>query len=712
MRSRVWLSGAALLCAILAAAPGAAYAGDPPGKRLDARRSEMAIHLDGRLDELAWRTARAVEDFHQLEPGEFDAPSERTEVRILYDDRNLYIGVDLHMSDPGKIVARRMVQGASIGSDDRFVVVIDTNRDHRNAYYFEINPHGLRGDGLIENNSRLIEDWEGLWYVATRIHEGGWTAEIAIPFSTLGFDADAAIWGINFFRDIRWNREVLAWSSRGRVYFPFAPATAGELHGIGGINQGLGLEISPSLLRTDGDADDWKPALDLRYRITPSLTSTFTWNTDFTGTTVDERQVNLTRFSLFFPERRRFFLEDAGIFEFGNSATSNLAHNGKPFFSRRIGLAANGMPVDILGGAKLSGHAGPWNVGLIGVRQEGVNSDDVRDLTVVRISRNVLANSSLGAIYTRGDPYGQRENQVLGTDFRYRTNTAAGRVVAANLWGLRSGDDGAWGVQVLYPNDHIFGEYWYADIGEHFDPALGFVNRAGIRHHNFYIRFRNRVEHHRILAHEHALWWSPVRNRNGDVQSDMIQLSPWMLMLRTGDVIRPRLLWNREVLQAPFRLFDQIDIPAGDYRYTAANISIGTSRVRPLAVTLTLEGGGFYDGTRRSIRFWADLEANPRLSVSGRTELTRLSLPGGDVRVRLHHLNTTVALSPRWAWMTVGQFDNVSGQLGVNSRLRWLPRAGNELAVVLNYGATTDDERWLRTENRELRTRFVYTLTY
>ena len=323
-------------------------------------------------------------------------------------------------------------------------MLLDPFHDRRSGYRFMTNPNGLRQEGLFQNISEEQWDWEGIWYTASTIDEQGWVTEIAIPFKTLSFDPSNDTWGINFRRAIARRDERTGWVSRNRNS---DPSTSGTVVGLTGLEQGVGLDIVPSLSVSerrpfDGTASttDTDPSLDLFYKITPSLTGALTINTDFSATEVDDRQVNLTRFGLFFPEKRDFFLQDADIFEFGG-----LEENGRPFFSRRIGLSDDGTPIDLEVGGKLTGRVGPLEhrraqraPGRRSARR--VPADNA---TVARASANLLEESSIGMIVTEGNPGSTVDNSLAGVDFLYRNSRLpGGKLVEVGAWVQESDTDG------------------------------------------------------------------------------------------------------------------------------------------------------------------------------------------------------------------------------------------------------------------------------
>src|SRR5688572_15959502 len=379
-------------------------------KSVEIARTDLAPELDGVLDDEIWRIATVISDLHQFQPVDQGQPTERTEFYLAYSERFLYIGARMFDSDPSGISARQLVQGQGMPFDDAFEFILDTFNNGRTGYQFQVNPNGIRREGVYENPNSLNNDWSGIWQVESRIDEQGWTAEVAIPFNTLNFDPTTEEWGFTIARTIARKREELAWSSFNRN---INPTTTGLITGIRDIRQGVGLDIIPSI--TVASSEDHinettknrvDPSLNVFYKITPNLTGAVTFNTDFSATEVDNRQVNLSRFSLFFPEKRDFFLQDVDIFSFGGKGGGgnfNNNQNGIPFYSRRIGLSSTGQPVDIDAGVKLTGRVGQFSVGALAVKQGESANLDSQNVFVGRATANVLGESAVGMIFTRSE---------------------------------------------------------------------------------------------------------------------------------------------------------------------------------------------------------------------------------------------------------------------------------------------------------------------
>ena len=361
--------------------------------------STVRPKIDGKLDDFCWESAPVIRDFTQVEPREGAAPTERTEVRLLYDRDYLFIAVRCFDREPGKIIAKQMQRDADMDSDDSIAMTLDTFGRKRTGYLFKITPRGATLDALLEADGAQKTEWDTIWTGRSRIDEAGWTAEFAIPFRSLAFDPQSAVWGFNVERVIRRRQETVRWAAPFQNKNVTSLADLGELRDLSGMRKGLGLEFKPFLVTrfAEGEARDRKrlefePGFDLFYSITPSLTAALTVNTDFAEADVDKRQVNLTRFPLFFPEKRDFFLQDANLFSFG-------AYKGPlAFHSRRIGLGPAGETVDILAGGKLTGRVGNLDLGLLDVQVADTAGVPSKNLAVGRASYRVLEESSVGGI--------------------------------------------------------------------------------------------------------------------------------------------------------------------------------------------------------------------------------------------------------------------------------------------------------------------------
>ena len=523
---------------------------DPTLPAAEITRTEEAPTIDGVLDDSAWEAAVIIDEFIQIDPDEGAPCSERTEMRLLYDRDFLYIGVRCYDSEPDRIVATQMRRDASLTADDRICIVIDPYFSRRNGYYFDANPLGGHGDALIEANGNFNSSWDGIWECRASIDAEGWSVEIAIPFKTISFNPDTERWGLNIMRFIRRKNEHARWASPSRDKSFNSLADAGVIEGVREIDQGIGLDVKPygiaTLMRDHegGGSDlDLDAGFDMFYKVTPSLTLSTTFNTDFAETEVDDRQINLTRFPLFFPEKRDFFLQDAGIFRFGG-----INNNPLPFHSRRIGIGPGGEEKDILAGAKLTGRVADLNLGLLDVQMK--HDDDLGDknLFVGRGSLNVLEQSTIGAIFTHGDPGSTATSVTGGFDFNYRTSDLFdGKTLQAHLWQLGSdssaeGEHGgmAYGVKLIYPNDRINWSAGYSRIDSDFDAALGFVPRRGIHEYFANWRYRHRPNDERIRALDFGVNTYIVTDIEGNIETRDLEFNALTVSTEGGRDLRSR----------------------------------------------------------------------------------------------------------------------------------------------------------------------------
>jgi hypothetical protein len=716
MRSsaRLLVAGALLL---VAAESAAVYTVDGERKSFEIYRTATPPVIDGKLDDVAWENAAIVDDFHQTVPVDGALPTERTIVRVTYDDEYLYIAANLLDSEPTAIQAKQMIQGKYFYSDDRFWVTLDSFNNKRNDYFFQVNANGVRRDALRENNARFIDEWATIWLAESSVHENGWATEIAIPFNSISFSPNSDTWGINFGRGIVRKQEFNMWSSHERQDWP---AYGGEVTGIEGIEQGLGLDVVPSVnlsqkrdLVFGESGSEFEPSLDVRYRITPSLSATLTLNTDFSTAEVDEQQVALDRFSLFFPEKRDFFLQDAGIFEFGNIDT-----NGRPFFSRRIGLSGDGEAVGIDGGIKLTGRIGDFNVGALAIRQESYGDVEASDLLVARGSMNVLDESAVGFIATHGDPASNVSNSVVGVDFLYRDSDGPfGEILTGEFWAQQSatggldGDDSAFGARLEIPSDKLRAYVGGEHIEENFNPALGFVNRAGIRRAEAGTRYRYRPKEGFWRAVNAQVDANRVTDMDGKVLSRKVRFRPSIYSHR-DDFLFVDFERNKEVVLDDFSLFGRLDVPAGEYEFDRVRAEIATGQQRPVRLVLSVQDGGFFGGDRLEKFVEVQWRQSAYFFLGASFTENVVDLPSGSFTSHLASLRTDIAFNSQWSLGMFAQYDNTAEVVGINSRLRYIPEAGRELLLVLNHGLAVDPSNRLSTTQNDLNLKVSYTFRY
>jgi len=733
LASRIYKDNLVLLSAILCLLMMAqSYAQETTGlnrKAVEIPRLDADITINGRLDESAWSRAALVEDLHQVFPEEFVSPSQPTRVLVFYTETAIYVGATMVESDPGQITDRVLRQGQSLDSDDVFAVIIDPYLDRRNGYRFEVNPNGVRWEGLFQNIIEVEGNWEGIWEVRSQRNEEGWVAEIRIPFQSLSFNPDSSSWGLNFNRIRRVDNENIAWVSYNREV---NPSTSGTATGLEGLRQGVGLDVVPSMtLRRNRQfgpggftENHYEPQLDVFYKITPQLNASLTMNTDFSATEVDDRQVNLTRFNLFFPEKRDFFLRDVDIFEFGqigsggfnnvsgtgSAAASNPARqSARPFFSRKIGLGPNGQILDLVGGVKLSGRVGDWNVGTLMINQGEENSLglDSQNIFVGRTVLNVGSRTQVGAIVTDGNPQANIDNTLVGTDVRYRNTSFYGNTVEASAFyqqtdteGLANSDNASYGVNLFLPNAQGWqGLYQYKRVEENFNPAVGFVNNRDVQDHHLNLGYRQFYAPTAFFR-SIALLAEGYRQENlddGTLNNENLGIR-LTSFTNTNDSYWTRYIYYKEVLRQPFTIYRASDgsrtitIPAGEYSWDEGFIGMSFGGQRRLSGSLMMFAGEYYDGSHFQKNGNITWRPNRNFSLAFTFNENAIKLPDGNFTVRLYGINSQYAFSSTLSWSNLVQYDNVSENLGLNSRLHWIPRAGQQAFLVLNWGLQDRDK--------------------
>lgn len=664
-----------------------------------ARVAEPPV-IDGRLDEPAWHEAPVIDNFTQVDPVTGSLPSERTEVRLLYDADNLYIGVRCFDSAPELIVARSMARDAGHGSDDRIVFTLDTFGDRRSGYVFVVSAAGGKRDGLIES-TRTRYEWDGLWDARTTIDELGWVAEIAIPMKTLSFTEHTPAWGFNIERFIRRKTELVRWATPTRTSGVTRMNDAGELVDLEDLDQGLGLSFQPFVSATwdiDDKKLDFEPGFDLFYKLTPSTTAALTVNTDFAEAEVDQRRVNLTRFPLFFPEKRDFFLEDSGIFEFGG-----INQSPRPYFSRRIGIVG-GEEKDILAGLRLTGRTGRLRFGLLDVQMKDDDRLGHKNLGVLRLKHEVGDESAVGLIATNGAPGVRGQNQLLGVDFNYVNSDAPGGRIAADIWAMGTRDDPTGAEDTA---GHAYGGRfdWDADpwnfflfageVSHDFRPRLGFVQRTGRRELASSAGYVWRPEDSDWIRSIAATVGANAYTRlDNSIETGSLDLPRVTLTTESNDSVFAVALFDREDLTEPFEIVDGVTIPDGRYDNAGWRTGFQTSIARPVAVSANYSERGFYDGRRAET--FADIVYRPSaaLALSAEYLLNDIELDAGDFIVRVARTRATIQFSPELSWDNTLQWDNQSDQAGFNSRVRYEFRPGQEVFVVYNEGFDVADDQF------------------
>ena len=658
-------------------------------RTLPAVRATGPIRIDGALDEPDWARAPIARGFIQSDPREGEPATEDTDVRVLYDADNLYVGVFAHDREPRNILTSELAKDFNRESGDDFEIILDTFHDERNGYMFATNAHGAKWDAqTINEGLEVNENWDALWDVKARITEAGWYAEIAIPFRTLRFSsADEQTWGINFQRRIRRRNEDSFWAPLPRIFDLQRVSLAGTLAGLQGVRPGNDIRVKPYVLGSAGTSTratvgtDAQVGLDVKYGVTSGLTWDFTANTDFSQVEADEQQVNLTRFSLFFPEKREFFLENSGIFQFGQGRgvvftggggggfTTGRQTDAIMFFSRRIGLSENGDSIPIAGGTRLTGHAGPYSVGLLNIQQRSRNGSPATNFTALRLRRNVLTNSDIGVIALNKEAGGPGYNRVIGTDanFRFfesldvnfavaRTFSPAGVIGGVRLQADQTGNRGS--ESMGNAGVHYRDRRWelqgtYARIGARFNDEMGFVPRTGIAKFDstYGARFRPTRTSKWLRELFPHLGVTNVSWLTGDLQSRLIG-AHMSINLQDGSGGEIGVDPTTENLIVPFQINRRrgISIPVGRYQFNDWHATWRTNASAPVSLNSRVDAGDFYDGSKQSYGVGAAVRLRGRLNASINESRNQIRLRGGQyttdlISARVEYGFSTIAFA-------------------------------------------------------------------
>jgi hypothetical protein len=701
--------------------PSTILLADSPGSIVVADR-KVSPKIDGFLNEAAWQSSWVIDEFIQREPKEGVIATERTEVRIVTDADNLYIGVTCFDVDPSSIIAKEMERDSDLDRDDNFSFILDTFHDKRSGFYFAINPNGAQFDAQLGTRGRrgMNRDWDGVWDVRSRILEQGWSAEIVIPFKTLRFhEQENQTWGINFRRKIARKNEESLWRGWRRNEGLLQLTAAGELQLSGRIEQGRNLVVIPYFssgyekgfrpyddFETGGTS---KTGFDLKYALTPTLTADVTFNTDFAQVEADQEQVNLTRYSLFFPEKRDFFLENQSNFEMGSRFRA-LA-----FYSRRIGLGEERESVPILAGGRVTGKTGKMDIGLLSIQTRETGDTPATHFSVARFKRNIFEQSHFGMIYTRKSPGEESSNnQLVGADLSLRTSKFRGnRNLSLSTYFMQSfspstnSQNHAFNFSLSYPNDLIHANLAYAEVGENFNPELGYVRRTGARmwFGSFNVAPRPKILNLRKIELNSRVFYNS--DFHGSLESAGTTFRPIGLVFQSGDEFEFNVSTNHDFLTEAFDIFDDIEIKEGRYDVVKYELRFETNDSRLVSSGIRYKWGGFFSGNQRAMNLGTRLRLSKRLSVAGEYKYTDTDLLEGSFVTHEVASRVNLAFNTRLTARLFLQWNNEDEEIGLNFRLRWIPRLGSDFFIVYNEIEDTALSG-LRTKHRVLLTKLTY----
>jgi len=689
-----------------------------------ARTAATPPVIDGRLTDPAWVDAKAVTGFVQRELHEGAPVTERTEVRIITDGQALYVGAWLYDSDAAGIVSGARLRDGDISKSDYFGVLLDTYHDRQNGFVFTTTPAGIEYDAQVVNEGEgggvqlpgqtaamagalggFNLNWDGTWTVATSVDSAGWYAEFRIPFTTLRYGGgEQQTWGLNLVRSIRRKSEEAFWSFIPRQFSLMKISRAGTLdvihvpsrrvwtvtpYALTGMERNYTVDTAA---RGRGDVGG-----EIKYGVTPSLTLDLTYNTDFAQVEVDEQRTNLTRFPLFFPEKRPFFLENAGIFSAGTPQAVDL------FFTRRIGIDSLGQPVPIVGGGRLTGRVGDFTVGALQIFTEH------QGYSVARVSHELATRSRIGVIAIQRLATGNRGdwNRVYGVDGRIGIRDPW----TIDWWGAAStipgpdGDRAAYSARLGYETQHWSNVARFINVGGDFDPQVGFLNRrGGYRYYEAGVMWKKRFPSVPWIKE-----WIPHVNYRGYYDLDgfwqegRLHIDVTEFDLANGGRFGPEVNIEHQGLALPFAIASTVTLPAGSYDYASVGFDLASDPSAPLWFTLRTDVGGFYNGTRRGASVTLGVRHSSSLTASLLVEYNDVRLDQGDFIRSLVATRVAYFFTPRVMLQTLVQYSNQARVWTANARFGWLSTAGTGLFVVYNEGREADGFfQWNQPQARSL----------
>ncbi len=673
---------------------------DTAASHLRVRTTTTDVRLDGRLDEPDWALADSIWEFRQKEPVENGEPTERTVVRLLATPSGLVIGWWLYDRDPAGIVRTQLRRDAALRSDDYVSMGIDGLMDQRSAFYFRTNSNGALWDGEHINIENGNEEWDGVWDARTQINSDGWTAEMFIPWATLRYPKDVTQMGMNFRRFLPRTNEELLWRGWRRTEGLRFLEQEGTITGFSNLPRRARAELRPYVLgqaerperlfATDGSSTVSREAttfgsagLDIKIPVTATLTADLTTNPDFAQADVDRQIVNLTRFPVFFPERRPFFTEGASVFAFGREQQTQL------FYSRRIGLSDARTPVTIPFGARMQGRAGNYQLGFLAAGTG--DGEDARNL-VGRVRRDVLARGYVGAMATYSDRPTRDGAFAGGVDFNlpYVVGNNSNLILLGNAAWSRDSTGGAVGAHYRlafdYPNDHADITMRYDRVDADYNPALGFVAQRGIHSLSGSTAITPRPKNASLIRRFefNLLSYNAVWDIDGGLDNARFSVRPFGLQFQSGDRIELNVFRLFDAPSTTFEIVDGVGIPAGGYWWDRVEVQYQGSNVRPVVFRTEASMGNFYTGNRVDFEASVLARVQPHYEFTLEYERNDIELIQGSFTTNVARLRADFAVSPRLTIAGFAQYDDQSERAALNARLRWTPSPGSDLFVVWN----------------------------
>lgn len=680
-----------------------------PAKTLRAIRLDAPLELDGRLDEPVYASVPPTGDFIQIEPRGGEPATNRTDVWVLFDRANFYVSIRLWETDMERIVQTEMRRDSSVFlNNDSVGFVIDTFNDGQNGYIFWTNLLGVRTDGQSTNERQYTGDWNPVWEVKTARFQGGWSVEAAVPFKSLRYmPGHERVWGLNVQRMNFWKNEISFLSrippEKGQGLGMMMVSRAAKVVGLEAPAASKNLDVKPyaiSEVTSDATAQPRVSndvgadfGVDVKYGPTPNTSLDLTYNTDFSQVEADEQQINLTRFNLFFPEKREFFLENAGTFTFGGSNAFGSPAGEIPvmFYSRRIGL--NGArEVPLVAGGRLTGRVGRYALGLVNIQSDEDPAPAARktNFSVVRLKRDILRRSSIGAIYTGRSvsQLGVGRNDLLGADMLLSlfTNLNINAYWAKTQTTGRDGEDVSYRAQLDYAADRYGVQLEHYFVDNNFNPEVGFLRRIDMRREYAQLRFspRPKTPSRRVRKYWYIGSFAYIENTDGRLETRAYD-GEFSIDLQNSDKFTATVNQTYEYLPRPFQIAANVRLPVGAYDYESGKLSFKFGQQRPVAGTVSYEQGTFYNGSKRVFGVSAGrLTVTPQFYLEPSTSINWVDLTEGTFRTTLVGSRVTYTVTPLMFVSALLQYNSAAGSLSTNARLRWEFSAGSELFVVYN----------------------------
>lgn len=663
---------------------------------MKAHRIQKKIKFDGVLSEPAWQEAVHISNFTQRDLNFGEPVTEHTETAILYDENTMYIGIWCYQKDVSTIVAKNMNRDFHYESDDNFQVMISPYNDNRNGYLFVVNPNGARADIQVYGGEDGNDDWNGVWDVKTTKTDKGWFAEIYIPFSTLQFKNDSILrWAINFERDIVSKNEQSLWQGWSRDNTIYAVTKAGHLIGINNIAYAKKFELKPYALagfsynENDGKSYPIKAGANLNISLSPTLKLNLTSFTDFAQVEADRIPVNLSRFGVYYPEKRQFFLEGYDMFNF------YLGDRNNAFYSRQIAVE-NGKQVPIIAGARMFGKIGKHNIGFLNIQEGKVDTISSTNNTVFRYKHDIGKQSYIGGIFTN-KINNVTSNQVFGLDAAYETseflkdkNLVVSGSFSASTENFEAQKNAVtYRLYVDYPNDLIDNYMSIATMQKGFNPELGYMRRTDYNSYIWSFRITPRVFENFGVKRLLLKPWSAMlynTHSTGEMESFHNETRPLGAIFKSGERFEFNLIQNFDRLDHPFELTDEITVPVGKYWMYDYEVQLESYNARRIWAELLYNWGGFYTGSKRTLETVLGVNINKHFNIYGEYTLNRVVFPNGRVITNELAMYLNYAFTTKINLSLFSQYNDLDEVMIYNFRLHWIPKVGSDFYFVYNMG--------------------------